>query len=115
MRGLLYALSAFAVMALAFWAYHENYSTQEAQARAEKLQSRIARARQDLRMLQAEWAYLNRPERLEALAAMHFDRLGLLPMRPHQFGQIDQVAYPPVAPLRIENPTDVISLEEPQP
>jgi len=111
MRSLLYVLSAVGVIALAFWAYHENYTTQEAQARAETLQREIALKRQRLRMLRAEWAYLNRPERLRALADLNFDRLGLLPLQPHQFGMIDQVAFPPEPALPIANPVDVMSRE----
>lgn len=108
MRGLLYVLGTLGVIALAFWAYRENYTTQEAQARAEWLQREIATERQTLRMLRAEWAYLNRPERLRALAELNFDRLGLLPLQPGQLGMIDQVAYPPRDPLEIGNPVDAM-------
>lgn len=112
MRSLLYVLTALSVIGLAFWAYHENYKTQEAQARAERLQREIGQARQRLRMLRAEWAYLNRPERLRDLAEINFDQLGLLPLQPYQFGKIDQVSYPPEDPLPITNPVDVINLED---
>lgn len=111
MRSLLYVFSALGVIALAFWAYHENYTTQEAQARAEKLQYQIALTRQRLRMLRAEWAYLNRPDRLRALTDLNFDRLGLLPLQPHQFGMIDQISYPPEPDLPITNPVDAMSRE----
>lgn len=114
MRSLFYVLTALSVIGLAFWAYHENYKTQDAQARAETLQRDISRARQRLRMLRAEWAYLNRPDRLRDLAEINFDRLGLLPLQPYQFGKIDQVAYPAEDELPITNPVDVINLEEGQ-
>lgn len=108
MRSLLVVVSAVAVIALAFWAYRENYQTQGAQAEAQKLQNDIAHARQRLRVLNAEWAYLNRPERLRELAEINFDKLGLLPLRPEQFGRIDQVAFPVLdAPLPILNPVEV--------
>lgn len=112
MRSLFYLLTAVAVIALAFWAYRENYRTQAAQARAETLQHDIALARQRLRVLNAEWAYLNRPDRLRKLAEINFDRLGLLPMRADQFGKVDQVAFPPDdAPLPVTGVMDVSNME----
>ncbi|SHL65103.1 hypothetical protein SAMN05443432_102113 [Roseovarius litoreus] len=95
MRSLYFILTALSVIGLAFWAYHENYETQEALSEAEDLQTQISDARQRLRVLNAEWAYLNRPDRLRELAEINFDRLGLLPLQPNQFGRIDQVAFPP--------------------
>jgi hypothetical protein len=94
MRTVIFVLTALAVIGLAFWAYRENYRTQQAIAETERLQEEIAAARARLGVLRAEWAYLNRPDRLMALAEMSFDELGLLPFRPEQFGRIDQVAYP---------------------
>ncbi len=111
MRSLFYLITAVSVIALAFWAYHENYRTQEAQARSETLQRDISQERQRLRMLRAEWAYLNRPDRLRDLAEINFDTLGLLPLQPHQFGKIDQVAFPPDEPLPITNPVDVSTMQ----
>ena len=94
MRPVLYALSFLAVMGLAFWAYRENYATQKSLKTVENLQSDIATLRESLAVQRAEWAYLNRPDRLRELATINFDRLGLLPFEPEQFGQPDQVAYP---------------------
>ena len=113
MRSLYYFVTALAVIGLAFWAYRENYETQEALAEAEQLQRQISEARQRLRVLNAEWAYLNRPDRLRELADLNFDKLGLLPLQPHQFGKIDQVAYPPEGDdlLPIVNPIEVSETE----
>ncbi|WP_306116699.1 MULTISPECIES: cell division protein FtsL [unclassified Roseovarius] len=111
MRSFFYVMTALTVIGLAFWAYHENYETQEALSKAEKLQRDISQARQRLRVLNAEWAYLNRPDRLRDLAEINFDKLGLLPLQPYQFGKVDQVAYPPEDLLPITDPVDVINLE----
>ncbi len=111
MRTFLKVMTAMVVIGLAFWAYHENYRTQEALAKTERLQRDIGAARSRLAILNAEWAYLNRPDRLRDLAEINFDRLGLLPLSPDQFGRIDQVAYPPEPVLGIDNAVDVSSEE----
>jgi hypothetical protein len=115
MRSLFYVLTALAVIGLAFWAYRENYETQAAQAKAEELQRAISHERQRLRVLNAEWAYLNRPDRLRDLADINFDTLGLLPLQPYQFGKIDQVAFQPEdTSLPILSPVDVSNMEATQ-
>lgn len=95
MRPVLYVTTFIAVMALAFWAYRENYATQHSLREVTKLQRDITTLREALSIQRAEWAYLNRPDRLRDLTALNFDRLGLLPLEPEQFGQVDQTAYPP--------------------
>jgi len=94
MRGLFYTVSALAVMGLGYWAYYENYETQEALRTASTLQSDIGSSRETLSVLAAEWAYLNRPERLRDLADLNFPDLELLPITPEQFGDVAQVIYP---------------------
>lgn len=94
MRPVLYVLSFLALIALGFWAYRENYATQAALKEVEALQRHIVGLREALTVQRAEWAYLNRPDRLRELATANFDRLGLMPMEPSQFGAAAQVAYP---------------------
>ncbi|MWD27251.1 cell division protein FtsL [Aquicoccus sp. SCR17] len=110
MRSFLFVLTALSVIALAFWAYRENYATQEALSETEHLQREIGQARAKLGVLRAEWAYLNRPDRLQELANLNFDRLGLMPLHPDQFGRTDQVAYPPQPKFEIVNPIDVSTM-----
>jgi hypothetical protein len=38
-----------------------------------------------------------------------------MPLEPHQFGRIDQVAYPAPAALILNNPVDVSNTEEQEP
>ncbi len=94
MRSLISVLSAFFVMGLAYWAYQENYRTQEVLKEVRSLQREIGNNREKLGVLRAEWAYLNRPDRLRELVMLNYDKLGLLPLTSDRFGQVDEVAYP---------------------
>ncbi|MCA0961915.1 cell division protein FtsL [Salipiger bermudensis] len=109
MRTLLYVTTFLGLIGLAFWAYRENYETKAALDNVDRLHRNIADARARLAILKAEWAYLNRPDRLRDLAEINFPRLELLPMRPDQFGRVDQVAYPVIQPLVVMDPIDVSS------
>ncbi|WP_298297283.1 cell division protein FtsL [uncultured Litoreibacter sp.] len=95
MRGLLFGLFAVIVMGLAYWSYSENYKTRDSLRTASGLQREIGSSRETLSVLQAEWAYLNRPERLADLADLNFERLQLLPITSAQFGSVTQVGFPP--------------------
>ncbi|MEM9552159.1 MAG: cell division protein FtsL [Pseudomonadota bacterium] len=108
MKSLLYVFTALVVFGLAFWAYRENYNTQQVLKETQSLQRQIGEAQTRLNVLRAEWAYLNRPDRLRELAEINFGRLGLLPLRAEQFGRVDQVAFPQEE-LPITNPIDFAS------
>lgn len=118
MRTFILTLAAIAVMALGFWAYRENYRTQAELADLRALQTEVGELRESLAVLNAEWAYLNRPDRLRELADLNFERLGLLPLAPEQFGAVAQVAYPAsTQPLLapIENPVETLAVLEADP
>ena len=102
MKSVFYVVTAMVVMALAVWAYRQNYETQARLRDVRELRAEIADLRERAGVLRAEWAYLNRPERLADLADLNFDRLGLLPLRPDHFGRIDQIPYP------VENAIEVM-------
>ena len=110
MRNVFFVLTALAVMGLAFWAYRENYRTQAALAETAKLQREIAELREALAVQRAEWAYLNRPERLRELALLNFPRLGLVPIEAKRFGRIEEVAYPTIAIPGLEGIIDTAAL-----
>ena len=67
----LLALAAAAASgALLFWT---SQSVQQEQTRLRSLERARNNEEQALRVLRAEWAYLNRPDRLEALARGHLN------------------------------------------
>ncbi len=106
MKSFFFILTACVVIVLAVWAYRQNYETQARLREVRDLRAEIADLRERASVLRAEWAYLNRPERLADLADMNFDRLGLLPLRPEHFGRIDQIPFP------VENIRDVMLQED---
>ena len=103
MRSFFFVLTGLCVMALAVWGYRQNYETQATLREVKDLRVEIAGLRERASVLRAEWAYLNRPERLADLADLNFDSLGLLPLRPDHFGRIEQITYPvePLDPITI--------------
>lgn len=108
MRSIFFIIATCLVMVLAVWAYRQNYETQARLRSVDVLRTEIADLRERAGVLRAEWAFLNRPERLADLADLNFNRLGLLPLRPEHFGQIDEIPFP------IENTTEVMSRETSQ-
>lgn len=109
MRSALLILSFLVMLAAGFWAYRENYATKSALNRADALASEISRLTEAIAVQRAEWAYLNRPDRLAELAAANFDRLGLLPMLPEQFAET-RLLPAPEEPALLEGVTDVSTL-----
>ncbi len=105
MKSFFFLLTACVVMALAVWAYRQNYETQATLREVKDLRAEIVDLRERASVLRAEWAFLNRPERLADLADMNFDRLGLLPLRPEHFGRIEEIPFP------IEQVQDVMARE----
>jgi|TARA_B100002052_G_C15492006_1_gene423280 hypothetical protein len=93
MRGFIYTLTFACLVGLAFWAYQENIKTKSAIAHTEKLQKEIGISRARLSILKAEWAYLNRPDRLTELVDLNFDRLQLVPLRASNFLEVDEINF----------------------
>ena len=104
----MYILSVLSVVGLGFWAYTENYKTQAALDEVDDLRRDIGVLMDRRAVLRAEWAYLNRPDRLRELVVLNYQRLELLPLQPDQFGQVDQVSFP-IPPSRILSPIDLSS------
>lgn len=117
MKTFLYFMCGALVIGVAYWAYKENYRTQASLREVAALQAEIAREREAISVLTAEWAYLNRPDRLRELVEMNFAELGLLPLLPGHFADMELVAYPKsqIDPDAVEEPVSVMSFEPPKP
>ncbi|MFT4714895.1 MAG: hypothetical protein ACI8YI_001240 [Paracoccaceae bacterium] len=109
MRSVFYTFAAFAVIGLAYWAYNENYATQNAQRRVDELRHRIGENRVQLNILRAEWAYLNRPDRLRELVDLNYPVLQLMPLAPEHFGNVNQVAFPKLDLADLNDPVDLVA------
>ena len=94
MRTLFSILIVCTVVGLAYWAYLENIKTQSALTHTEELQQKIGDARARLSVLRAEWAYLNRPDRLTDLVNLNYNRLHLTPLQAENFGSIGAIEFP---------------------
>ncbi len=108
MKGVILSLVVAFVMVLAVWAYSENYTTQQSLDEVSALNRDIASAKARLRVLNAEWAWLNRPERLSELARINFEALELLHLNPNHFAKIDDI---PMAPAGLQGVTDIMARE----
>lgn len=91
MRTLFYLFSSCLLILSAYWAYSVNYTTRAAERRVALIERQIIEETDKIEVLRAEWAYLNRPERLTRLAEANFEILRLVPVRADHFGDIASV------------------------
>ena len=92
-RTMLLIMAAL-IVATAGWAYNVTYKTLESIEVVDNLRAKIAKEREALQVLRVEWAYLNRPERLEALVAKHQDQLRLVSLSPDALEEVAVVPFP---------------------
>ena len=97
--------------------FHVKYEVQRLEQELRTTQQQILEEQETIQVLQAEWSYLNRPERLARLAERHLSldktdpkrlaSFAILPDRPENMGgQAILVALPgQPAPLPIAKPT----------
>lgn len=95
MKLVLYLSASVMVVVCATWAYRVNYATQEALNRVADLHAEIAAEREAIAVFDAEWEYLNRPDRLAMLVKANAAALGLSELTPDQFGDVANAPFPP--------------------
>ncbi|MET0530269.1 MAG: hypothetical protein ABW003_18355 [Microvirga sp.] len=98
MSKLLHIVAISALIGSAGYAYSVKYDTLFYSEQVAKLKSKAQREREAIAVLQAEWQYLDRPDRLQAAADQHLDlqalkiqqlaRLSDLPNRPDRGDEI---------------------------
>ena len=111
MKNLFLGCFVVTVMGLAFWGYTENYATKGSLDKIAQLNEEIDIAHSRLRVLNAEWAYLNRPERLLQLVNANFDDLRLLQLTSDHFARLEQIPYPGPDLGPITEPIEVMNRE----
>lgn len=88
-----------ALLGSATWTFKVKNDSERAHARVAELERQIAREREAVVLLRADWALLTSPDRLEALVERHREELGLEMARPEQFVGIEEVPVrPPSSP-----------------
>lgn len=98
-------------MAVAVFAVTQ--SVQQREARVAELNHKLLAEQQTLRVLDAEWAYLTRPQRLESLVAMKLEQEDMPPV-PAPIATIAPAAGPAEAP-KPETPKIAKTQEKPAP
>lgn len=73
MIKLLHVIAIGALVSSALYAYTIKYETILQAEQLQKLKKQAHREREAIAVLKAEWQYLNRPDRLQALADKHLD------------------------------------------
>lgn len=73
MIKLLHVLAIGALVSSAVYAYTIKYETTLEAEQLQKTRAKAQRERDAIAVLKAEWQYLNRPDRLQALADRHLD------------------------------------------
>ncbi|SFZ82881.1 hypothetical protein SAMN02983003_1328 [Devosia enhydra] len=78
--------------------YGLKYAVEETASTKVELERLIDKQQADLSMLKADWAYLNQPSHVAPIVVRHEAALGLKPVRPEQFGRLDNLPMRKPAP-----------------
>ncbi len=89
MKGAMAVLWVGVIGAMAFGLYRVTDAVQTREDELARLNRDLIASEEAIRVLRAEWSYLNRPERLARLAA---DHLALAPMTARQIGGFENLS-----------------------
>ena len=93
LKFLLFGTLIASTFVLGLWAYKLNYDSRAANQRVKELEKSILSANKQLKILNAEWAHLNRPDRLRKLAEYYFFELRLTPINPDDFISLSEINW----------------------
>ena len=92
-RFLLFAIVTITTFGLGSWAYKINYESRAASQRVKGLEKSILSAKKESKILKAEWAHLNNPDRLRKLVEYYFIELRLTPINPDDFISFSEIYW----------------------
>jgi len=106
----LHFLAITALIASAGYAYSIKYETLYYAEQVAKLKSKVQRERDAIAVLQAEWQYLDRPDRLQEAANQHLD---LQPLKIQQLARLSDLPNRPSREDEIGRKLEALGLLEP--
>ncbi len=100
--GIILGSAVLVAAALSVGVYAMKYEVERLDDQVVALQKKLALQEESLQVLEAEWSFLNRPERLQQLAARH---LALRPVAVRQIGAIEALPLRASARTELETRT----------
>ena len=107
---LLHLIAIACLIGSAAYAYSIKYDTLFQAERVAKAKGQIARQREAIAVLKAEWQHLNRPDRLQAAAEKHLD---LQPLHIHQLARLSDLPNRPDRSDEIGKKLEMLGALEP--
>lgn len=107
---LLHFIAIACLIGSAAYAYSIKYDTLFQAERVAKAKGQIARQREAIAVLKAEWQHLNRPDRLQAAAEKHLD---LQPLHIHQLARLSDLPNQPDRSDEIGKKLEMLGALEP--
>lgn len=88
-----------AMVSAAAFTYTTKHGAEAELSRLRQLEAAIRFEEETIDVLKADWSLLTQPSRLQKLAETYRDELNLVPVEPHQIGEVNEL---PDRPLSIE-------------
>ncbi|QFU17135.1 cell division protein FtsL [Microvirga thermotolerans] len=107
MIRLLHIIAISMLIASAGYAYSVKYETLYYVEQVAKLKAKVQRERDAIAVLQAEWQYLDRPDRLQAAADQHLD---LQPLKIQQLARLSDLPNRPAREDEIGRKLEALGL-----